>query len=330
MRKKFLFFTFLSLCLLSMPLAVVFAGHLEDGLNRIIVLFLNPTGNNQVHLQAPFALSTVDLVDTFYIDSDALDVDVRQGSSHIAFMPGTGKVQMLGCFDNAATNQTAACNSVGINDVTLPVTSSGVFEFAADNQFRILHLEISTPAVADWTVVWEYWNGSAYVALANVNDTSEGLTVDGHSHVLFDFPAAGLWGSETLHAVDGYWIRARVSAATTITSVPIGAQVWYETGRWWAIIPSIESGQQVSYDTHMSVGDSDKTFHYFFPHTDGISVADAATIEITGSQVMEFKGYFDTTEPVTGTTKKIAFKGAALEITIPAEGLIQVKMFEVP
>jgi len=326
--KRILYSLIITAAFLTVPVGIIFAAHIEDGINQVAVSFSNLTGGTEDSLQAPFNLSSVGLSESLFIAADGLDVDVKEGNNHIAFMPGSTRIQMLGCFTNAAANQTAGCNDATVDDLALPTLNGEIFEFAADNQFRILHVNVTTPAVANWTVVWEYWNGSAYVAFTNVSDNTDGFTIAGLHTVSFDFPAADLWGLETLHAIEGYWIQARVSAVTTITSVPIGGQAWYETGRWWTIIPDIAPSQEVQYNVHLDVPDSDKTFHYYFPHTDGVSVTSSSTVSLTGSYVAEWTGYFDMTAPVTGTTKKIGFKSGAIEITIPADGIIQARIFE--
>ena len=316
---------------LSVPIGIALAAHIGDGINQITVSWRNATGTTISNAQAPFNLSSVSLADSLFMGVNGLDVDVRAGASHIEYMPGTSRVEMLACFNNAAANETAACNESTSDDVTLPITGSAVYEFAADNQFHILHVTVSTPAIADWTVVWEYWDGAAYVALSNVSDGTNGFTTSGHHLIQFDFPLAGEWGLETLHAVEGYWIRARVSSATSVTIPPTAEQVWYETGRWWAIIPEISPAEEVQYDAHFDVeGGYSKAFHYYFPHIDGVIVTDDVTVQLTGAYSAEWKGYFDMTEPLTGTTKKIAFKDASVEVTIPSAGLIQAKIFETP
>jgi len=320
----------ITVAFLSVPVGIAVAGHLDDGINQIRVTFRNITGVPVTNTQAGFNLSSVALSDTLFMSADGMDTDVKEAGEHVGFMPGTDKVQMLACFNNAAGNETAACNNTTVGDVTLPITGSNVYEVAADNQFRILHVDITTATDAVWTVEWQYWDGASYVPLANVSDGTAGFTNAGLNVISFDFPAADLWGLETLHAVEGYWIRAEITAFTSLVTPPTAEQVWYETGRWWVLLEEITPAEEVQFDVHLDVPASDKTFHYYFPHTDGITVANDVTVQLTGAWVAEWTGYFNMTEPISGSDKKIAFKNGSVEITIPAEGIIQAKIFETP
>lgn len=243
--------------LLGAPAGLALASHFgQDGATRTPILIVNDTGSDATSVQIPALLSSQSFIDGSYMDSDALDSDLRDGSDHPAYMPGTGMVQMLSCFDDGGNDETVDCNDVGSDDITLPATGSEVFEFAADNQFRHLWVHTSTAAVADWTVTWEYWDGAAYQAFINVIDGSSNFETAGLQRVSWDFPAVDLWPESTLHSVAGYWIRARVSSFTSITTVPLGQQAWYETGRWWALAETIDDTEQKRFDLHLDVADS--------------------------------------------------------------------------
>ena len=318
-------YALLLLLLVAIPTGVVFAGHIADGINRIPILVTTTTGVDTSRVQVPFVLSSQTLVDRAYVDANALDTDVQE-ATHVAFMPGTGQVQMLACFNNASGNETAACNNATTDDITLPATGSQVFEFAADNQFSRQWVNVSTAAVATWTVQWQYYNGSSYVALSNVSDGTSGFTTAGLNRVTWDFPAATRWPQSTLHSISGYWVRAEVTAVTSVTSAPQGQQAWYETGRWWTFAESIGAAEQKRFDLHMATG-APRTFHHYFPHSDGITTADEAGLELgTNEWEIEVKGYIDATVPTPGTTKKIVFKSGAVEVTVADAGIIQVQI----
>lgn len=243
--------------LLGAPAGLALASHFgQDGATRTPILIVNDTGSDATSVQIPVLLSSQSFIDGSYMDSDALDSDLRDGSDHPAYMPGTGMVQMLSCFDNGGNDETVDCNDAGSDDITLPATGSEVFEFAADNQFRHLWVHTSTAAVADWTVTWEYWDGAAYQAFSNVIDGTSGFETAGPQRVTWDFPAVDLWPESTLHSVAGYWVRARVSSFTSITAVPLGQQAWYETGRWWMLAETIDDTEQKRFDLHLDVADS--------------------------------------------------------------------------
>lgn len=239
--------------LLSMGLTgLALANHIGVGLVTIPALIVNNRGANVLDIQLPFNLSSQTLIDGLYIESDAFDSDVQEGDTHIPFMPGTGQVQMLACFNNASVNETAACNNSSINDITLPITGAEVYEFAFDNQARHLWLDISTGAIATWTVEWQYWNGSSYVALSGITDKTNGFAQIESNNVTWDFPIEDAWPQSILHSIEGYWIRAEITSFTSITTSPVGRQAWYETGRWWILEDAIEDNEQKRYDVRLS------------------------------------------------------------------------------
>jgi hypothetical protein len=291
----------------------------------IPIIVSNTLGTTQTSKQVGANLSSVNMIESELIDADALDTEVDA-----AYMPGTAMTRILACFDDLAADVTTECQSATADDVVLPALATEVFEFAADNQFRTLWLDVTTPAIADWTIEWQYYNGSSYVAFDGVVDGTDEFTETGLDSVSWTFPISGAWPQATLHSIEGYWVRAEVSAFTSITQDPLAAEVFYETGRWWVYVDTIGNNEQRQFNLDLGVSPDPKTFHHYFPHTDGVVVPDDATIEITGSHSIDIQGFFDMTEPVTGSEKKIMFKDLSIEVTIPAEGIIQVKVFEAP
>jgi hypothetical protein len=222
-----------------------------DGVNKVPVSISNQSGLTILHGRTSVLLDSNTLSSGLYMDSQALKTDVTKGTEHIGFMPGSGNIAMLGCFSNAGVSQSAACNNVSTQDMTLPAGASQVFEFTAHNQWSSLLIVIDTAAVADWTIVWEYWNGSAYVALANVNDGSNHFQNGGSQRIKWDFPAAGLWPKSTLHSISGYWIRARVSNFVSLTTAPDASRAWYQIGRWWVQVDSLAANEETLYNIQL-------------------------------------------------------------------------------
>ena len=88
------------------------------------------------------------------------------------------------------------------------------FYFLSDHPYRILWLDIGTAgdrATTDWTLTWEYYNGSIYTALSNVTDNSDAFTVSGTSTVSWDIPSD--MATDTVVSTTGYSVRARITAA---------------------------------------------------------------------------------------------------------------------
>ncbi|HEY5141218.1 MAG TPA: right-handed parallel beta-helix repeat-containing protein, partial [Methylococcales bacterium] len=81
----------------------------------------------------------------------------------------------------------------------------------------------STQGAGTWTITWEYWNGSAWTALSSVTDNTTGFTaVAGTYDITYTFPTD--WAKTTVNSTTKYFVRARVSAYTSITTRPLGAQ----------------------------------------------------------------------------------------------------------
>ncbi len=321
MNKKLL----LLLLPLLLPFVAIGVVAAQVGINIAPIIITNISGSLQEHAQLPFNLSSWTLIDGEWMDSDALFTSMAD-----PYMPATTQVRMLACFNDAAADETTACNNATTGDVTLPTAVNEVYEFALDNQAAHLWVNVDTAAVATWTVEWQYFNGSSYVALSNVSDGTSEFETAGLNRVNWDFPSSGAWLESTLHSVTGYWVRAEVTAVSSVTTPPTGSRAYYETGRWWTFASSIEASEQRRFELNLETGTA-RTFHNYFPHAGGIITSDTAGLELgTNEWVIELKGYIDATAPGSGADKKIIFKDAAFEVTIPAAGIIQVQIIEAP
>jgi len=295
----------------------------EIGLNIAPILITNTSGSIQSRVQLPFPLSSQTLIDGDWMDADALFTDMVE-----PYMPATGQVRILACFDDVAADETTACNNSTTGDMTLPTAVNEIYEFAFDNQAKHLWANVGTAAVADWTVEWQYYNGISYVALSNVGDGTNEFVIAGLNRVSWDFPAAGAWPESTLHSVTGYWVRAEVTAVTTVTTPPLGTQAFYETGRWWTFAEIMAISEQRRFNLNLDTT-IPRTFHHYYPHDDGISVTDEAGMELgTDDWAIEIKGYIDATAPASGAAKKIAFKDGSFEVEVVGEVVIQVQITE--
>lgn len=113
------------------------------------------------------------------------------------------------------TNQTSVANNMVSNSVLLvPSGGPGVGDcvyFGSSVKFHRLdvYMEGGT-GNTDNTIVWEYYNGAAWVALATTDGTSYGGMVFGKS-------GSVTWvtdpGSVAVNAITAYWVRARVTTA---------------------------------------------------------------------------------------------------------------------
>lgn len=126
-------------------------------------------------------------------------------------------------------NETTPANNPTTNDMSLlpavPAVNDAYY-IGYSALWDYLRLRIDTPGAGTWAIFWEYWNGAAWVSLASINDPTSGFrpAAIGEYEVTFTRPAD--WATTTILAMTFYWIRARVSAYTSITTQPKGTQVW--------------------------------------------------------------------------------------------------------
>jgi hypothetical protein len=133
------------------------------------------------------------------------------------------------------TNDTVAANNSTINDMTLlpaaPVENDAYYFGRADETFSTLQLNLGTAGDGEWTILWEYYDSIA-VAWATCIDIVDGTTgfeaAAGWHDVTHTIQTGAVknWGKTTVNSIEAYWIRARVSAYTSIVTQPKGTQAW--------------------------------------------------------------------------------------------------------
>lgn len=133
--------------------------------------------------------------------------------------------------DEGSSNLTA--------DMTLlPATPAinDAYYFGHQDPFTRLRLDVSTALTqtATPTIVWEFWNGSAWVALTGVTDGTSGLETSGRSVVSWALPGTWAQNSVTgqLNTGNLYYVRLRLSVVGTITTTPIGRKAQLDTTRY--------------------------------------------------------------------------------------------------
>jgi len=126
------------------------------------------------------------------------------------------------------TDETVEANNDTANDMTLlpPVPAvDDAYYFGKSSLWAWLELRIGTAGVGTWNIDWEYWNGSSWSPLSDVIDGTIGFRVTGTRLVTFTMPPD--WAQTTVGGIAGlYWIRARVSAYTSIVTQPKGTRAF--------------------------------------------------------------------------------------------------------
>lgn len=129
------------------------------------------------------------------------------------------------------TNDTADINDTDTGDVDLypAVPAAGdAFMFGDTVTFNQVTFSVSQVGTGTYTVTWEYWNGSAWAALAGVTDGSNSFKNTGKTKLTFTTPAA--WVKKTQTGVaDMFYVRAKIDAGT-VTQLPLLTRAWIGRG----------------------------------------------------------------------------------------------------
>jgi hypothetical protein len=271
-------------------------------------------------IDVPFAISGGELIAGNFIKTTALNTAVQQGATDIPNMPPTGRIEIEGAVQKVGsvfTEYTSEAQSDTTNDLPLLGPSPSINDawlFGCDNPCRIFNQEIDTAGAGSWTIVYEYWNGSDWVALSNVQDLTTGFTVVGANSTTWDMPTD--WATQTVtgSAVNSYWGRARVSAFTSMTTQPLGSRQRYENGQWWTWVETLPVENQEQYTIALGGTTDLTTYHQTFPGTAGITTGDAAGLELGNAYSLAMEGRLDFSN--AGPTTYIVNKTGAYTINV--------------
>lgn len=156
-----------------------------------------------------------------------LDVIVRARNAGVA-------VAAIADDGGVFTDETLFALNSQTNNMTLlpavPVVDDAYY-FGHTEEFPRLKLDISTAIAGTGnTIVWEYFNGTVWVELI-ITDGTVGLTVTGKQIVAWG--TIPDWATTTINTQGPFfYIRARLSATTTITTVPVASTVTLDVTKY--------------------------------------------------------------------------------------------------
>lgn len=105
----------------------------------------------------------------------------------------------------------------------IPVVGDA-FYFGAVAQIAELLITIDTAAAGTFTITWEYWDSFTWVPCVDPVDETNGFTVAGTRRVAFSDFASQV--QTTVDGVAAFWVRARVSAFTSLTTQPVASYAY--------------------------------------------------------------------------------------------------------
>ena len=283
----------------------------------------NTTATQKDDLQVPATLSAASLIDDGFMSSDALNSLVQKGGVDIPAMPGTNRIVVKGAAQDDGgvfTPYTTEAQSATASDVPLLPASPAVsdaFYFGFDIPAGMTTIDIGQAGVGSWAVTWEYYNGSGWTALSGVDDRTSAFSILGRNIATWSVPSD--WAESTVVSVAAYWVRARVSSFTSITTQPKASLLQYETGEWWSWVETLPVNTQEQFTLYLG-GTDMRTYHEMFNGTTGITTSDAAGLEPGNTFVIALRGrsHFDD----LGSSSCYACKSGVISIYPKADGQI--------
>jgi len=89
---------------------------------------------------------------------------------------------------------------------------------ANSGPFDSLVFDIGTAATGTHTIVWEWWTGAAWSTISGLQDNTSSFRTVGVNSV--HWPRAVGWATRSENGVTAYWVRARLSAFTSMPVIP--------------------------------------------------------------------------------------------------------------
>lgn len=121
-------------------------------------------------------------------------------------------------------DETTDANDVGANDWAFFPAGAGANDAAYmghSTRYNRLTIDVGTVGTGTYTVTWEYYNGTSWVALSGVVDGTGAFKNSGPNEVIFDMPTDWQVTKVATDTTDHFYIRARRDGGT-VTADPLG------------------------------------------------------------------------------------------------------------
>ena len=171
-------------------------------------------------------------------------------------------------------------------DVDADIILVPIYYFGHKAKFDKLTVTIHDQGAGTWTITWDYWNGTAWHAFAGgeYTDDTTGFTAAAGDR---DFHITTMPVDWAIYEVEDqylYWIRARITACTVITTAPTGTQAWVGSSYFDLHTHTTTSASLLVYIDGVAIAADAGTQHYHFISGGGaggrdrISFATAPTV----------------------------------------------------
>ena len=259
------------------------------------------SGDAQTNLVLGAPIGSQGLIDSGTINASTSNMVLCQSgttcptANELVFEPSRTKTRIAGAHQDdggTTTDDTIDANDAGASDVALIPTvqvTNDAFYFLADHQYRILHMNIGTAGVFNLSAdpfIWEYYNGTAYVALSNVSDGTNFFTNAGTNTVSWDIPDD--MARTTFNGTDGFPVRARATFGDTWGTQALATQIWYEPGILWFYENAIAANQAQDYTLFAGGPTRMATSHRMFFGETGATTSDSVSIEFPANTDASF------------------------------------------
>ena len=286
-----------------------------DALYSMNLNLTNTTATQKDDINVAFSLSTASLIEDSFINSTALNSIVQRGSVDNPSMPGTNRIVVKGAAQDDGgvfTDYTSQAQSSATGDVQLLPSSPAVsdaFYMGFDIPAGMTTVDIDQSGAGTWAVTWEYYNGSGWSALSDVDDRTNAFSTLGRNIVTWTVPSD--WDTTTVVSISAYWVRARVSSFTSSSVQPLATKIQYETGEWWVWAETLPLDTQEQFALYMG-GSITKSYHEIFTGAAGLTTDDAAGLEPgnTYSILVSGRSHFDS----QGSSSCVACKSGVISV----------------
>lgn len=125
------------------------------------------------------------------------------------------------------TDETAQANSAAVNDMHLLPSPGAVgdgYYFGLNNPFDRVAINLGTAGAGTWTITWKYYNGITWMAITIKTDETAHFRTTGIKGCHWVRP--GDWVATTIAGMNLYWVKAEITAYTSMSTQPLGTQAW--------------------------------------------------------------------------------------------------------